>query len=852
MSDTSASPRRLNARSVQNAHIAHLQYPTLPPLTASVEEWLSRSRPADNMTSDNITDSQPKSLSDSWAELSVSDFHSEDGSRSEPTDAGSIIDQATPDDVASLDGRSTSSEVDGIEVEEDQGQDGENQENNESEDDESESEQDDGHDNDQDDNQSLAESHRFALHYHKTPSGSGIEDSNLTTRTAFRQSVDSIEFVEPDKWPEMERVELKHTIRIFQDAELADMKVPQSFDSAHSILTATVQQTMAKTGMELDKPFRVLYIGRPEFRNIILDKIGDVLVSNSSAGSPTSSAESSRYHVVPTSFGAGAVPNFAELLPIHVQLVVDECVVATAKSTDQHSPVSLTFKNRPSCRSWWDGENYRVSSVTDWTLPDMAIIFVSNNDDVAAIQTQRLTHNFLDRHGIPAMVISEEPLWNNKPRNIPLNHNSLHMCLESRHHQTGEISVLQRYPIDLKTFESIAPDQLNRNLASLMGLYPKKAVKITTDSPKSLDSWTFADLEKYSRSWILPYVSCAPKWGNLLSLLTLTLISAIALSIGYTAFNYVAIFLSQFLAESALSRAISPTTTPIFSTSALNVDYERQSSLILRPSGHLQDLKDLSSDCLNDRFAGLDLELSKTPDSFEIKTLGDCHVIIRTPRNLASSRKQPPFNVSVYRGERMLDYQLSWLLDGVYTLVLAREDAWGLVNLTITAKSKSMSPQTTVLDFGIPWLKAANWRRAALLISSQITHDLQDAHTGLTEVYGRLTTDLQVIMGDVVKAYHDLRFRQETQEPSILAQSKQLSEAITHNAIQQVRSAVFVLHKRSVKVNEEARELISYTWHRLSKSAKIDPHSVMDRVHEVKRATLGRAQTRARYIVGRG
>ena len=42
-------------------------------------------------------------LSESWATLSASDAHSEDGTRSEQTDLASLIDQTSVDEVASLD-----------------------------------------------------------------------------------------------------------------------------------------------------------------------------------------------------------------------------------------------------------------------------------------------------------------------------------------------------------------------------------------------------------------------------------------------------------------------------------------------------------------------------------------------------------------------------------------------------------------------------------------------------------------------------------------------------------------------------------------------------------------------------
>lgn len=791
------------------------------------------------MTSDRLTDPPPKSLGDSWATLSVSDLHSEDGDRSEQTDIGSLIDQSTPDDVASLDEQYSDSDVDAPEQEYPH-------------------EFDDG---DREEMHTLAASQQFPSQY--THTGTAIDDSNLTTRPSFCQPVESIEFVEPEKWPEMERVELKHTIHVFEEEIASEIKTRLPYNPIDSILLATVQQTMTKQSLDLDKPFRVLYLGNPEYRNIILDKIGDVLVSSSSAGSQTSSAESSRYHVVPTSFGVGAVPNFAELLPIHVQLVVDECTEASSDSHgDRPRTLHLNFKNRPSCRSRWDENNYQVSSTSEWTLPDVAIIFVSSRDDAAAVKTRRIAHSFLERHGIPAMVISEDPIWKRAGEAISLNHHSLHTCLESRHRQTGETAVLKRYPIDLKTFESITPSQLNRNLASLMDIYPKKILKATSDLPKPPERHSFVDPEKYPRNWIPPaYSTWARELGPILRLATLALISAVALSIGYSAVKAVFLFLGQLIAGSALSHSLSQPSATSISTTALALEGVRQTSLSIRPSGNLDLGNIATSDFVEAELAGLTFAASGTAegtDSFEIQVVGDCHVVIKPPRGFSTTRKQRRFNVSVNRNDRSLPHELSRLFDGVYTLRLDREDAYGLVNVTVTTKTKPPVNQTITIDFGTPWLKIANWRRAARKISSQFTKDLQVAQTGLSEVYGRLSTDLQVMVGDVVKRSHFLwedaeRLRRESVHAGdcVLSRSKQLSEVITRNTVQRFQSASSVLQSRSVTVNRGARGIMSNAWDRLGQStAHVDLHPTLDRVRSVKSA-LDRAQTRARHFIGR-
>lgn len=790
------------------------------------------------MTSDPHSDHQSKSLTESWATLSASDAHSEDGARSEQTDIGSLIDQPGSDDVASLDDRFTTSSSDEVEC----------------------------HDEDED-KSSASECQELPTVFPQV--GDTIYDSNLTTKAAFHQSTDSIEFIEPEKWPEVQRVELKHTIRIFEGDEASELKDKLPYNLDGSVLSATVQQTMTKESLGIDKPFHVLYIGNSEFRNIILDKIGDVLVSSSSSGFESSSAESSRYHVVPTSFGAGAVPNFAELLPIHVQLIVDECTTAkSGPQAEKPAILSLDFKNRPSCISYWTGSEYCVSSPAEWTSPDMAILFVSSRDDSAALNTQRVARTFMERHGVPMMVISEKPLWRMTSEVIPVNTHSLHMCLESRRSLTGESVVVRRYPIDLNTFESITPNQLNRNLASLATIYPKKAYKVTSQKPKFTNRKPLFDSEKYPLN-MLPF-SCSDRARELaptLRLLILSFISATALSLVFSGMKEAFVFIVHCVAPPATASIASSTLSGLPATNILPLEGLRPTSISVRtPPGRVQPLiTQLGGYSKAEQLMGL---APSTPgskrerggDRFEIRVIGDCHVIIKPSHGFISGRKRPSFKVQVKRHDEALPHEVSKLFDGVYTLRLDRQDAYGPVNITISTLKPPLA-QVTQVDFGTPWLKIENWKRAAQAISWQFARDLTTAQTSLSVAYDRLYTDLQELMGDVVKKAHSLRhdanFLQSdaTQFPAIvqniLANSKQLSETLHRNTAQQLQAASTVLQERRDKVNQEARELVSRGWSRITALAEsVDVDQVTDGIRNARRnRALEMAQRRARILI---
>ncbi|KNG84836.1 hypothetical protein ANOM_006318 [Aspergillus nomiae NRRL 13137] len=769
------------------------------------------------MTSSHLADNTPRSLSESWATLSASDVHSEDGSRSDQTDVGSLIDQAGPDDVASLDEQYSSSEVDGNE------------------------------DDDYDSKSNVFGSQALPALFPQVRGS--IDDSNITTKAAFRQPTESIEFTEPEKWPEVEQVELKHTIRMFEGIEADEIKSQFAINLQDSILTATVQQTMTKKSLDTDKPFRVLYIGDPEFRNIILDKIGDISCCTDIVRDRRS-------------------PNFAELLPIHVQLIVDECPGASIGfRNDNPDTIRLDFKNRPSCTSFWTGGEYCVSSSTEWTLPDVAILFLSSRDSATMMETQKLARMFMERHGIPTMIISETPLWD-LAKSIPLNHHSLHMCLESRHSLTGKVTVLRRYPIDLATFESITPGQLNRNLASLVSIYAKNSNNVTLENTGNFQRKSLFAVEKWTtRMPFIPYLNDDRELTPVLRLIALTVLLSVATILAHSALRATSILFSQKFPQSVISNIVSnaPSST---STSIITENDLKQTSLSTLSSS-ATDVQVLGNQPqgysqLDNLMSGL-LSPPKKQESggFEIQVVGDCHLVIKPPNITLTGKKRPKFDVQVSRGAKALEYELSRLFDGVYTLKLDRGDAYGIVNVTVTMASRPPLHQTTSVDFGTPWLKITNWRRAAQVISSQFMGDFNTAQVGLSEVYSRLCTDLQVLMGDVVKKTHLLRreanvLRHGTGQLSekkdvVIARSKQLSEVVRRTAVHPFLAVSSVLQEKTIKVNQETREIISDTWHRFSNQAQgFELKSVKNHIRNARKShALDKAQRRAKRLMRR-
>ena len=505
----------------------------------------------------------------------------------------------------------------------------------------------------------------------------------------------------------------------------------------------------------------------------------------------------------------------------------------------------------------------------------MAVFFISDRDSSLAQRTRHLAQTFTKRHAIPSMIISEEPLWDRADTLVPVDYQSLHVCLESRDIVTGESRVLRRHPIDLKTFESIMPGQLNRNLASLSGLYPKKSQSANSQNNTD-DSSDMKKSQFTSWSW-----SDASGAGSLLRVALLTVICALTLSLGYGALKYDLILLVQLLSPSVTLNSlasVSPSSIMNPSTAHITTPANMRSMGVAvgSPTIHSSPLTSSSHDPgrgIHDYVQGFlinDTEQERESDQFQVHVVGDCHAIVRPPQRFTSMRKPPKFDVKVSRADEELQHSLSKLFDGVYTLKLDREDAYGLLNVSITTKSKPRLSQVSEMDFGTPWLKISGWKKAARGISSRVMRDISTAQIGLSDVYVRVSTDMQVWMGDAVKKADSLRRETEilrrdsmkrtfeSTTGAVMARSKQYSDIIKREGEKQLASVSALLQKPAQTFNRETLGFTNEVWSTLQQRAKKISQSVCspnlshlrDTLQEASKSRpLALAQSRARQLL---
>lgn len=685
-----------------------LEYPQIL-LDVSLDSLLSHSNSSSMTTSAPEPHLEPDNvLSESWATLSNSDYSREDDLRSETTDLGSLVSNNGTEDVHSI---------------------------------ENDSESDEEQPSSNNDEGSSQASDPFAQPLPPASTSSAQEGIHMLEN----DDLSALEFKEPrnDGWPEAGQIDVKHTMRIFNEAEAHEILESIEPITNPAQLVGTVWMSMSRTSLELDRPFRVFYVGNPTAKDDILVKIASALLAGVDPDSDYQEAESSRYHVLPQHYGPGAPLGGADLVPIQkTQIIVDEIRSAHYKDEYQ-SEIEVGLKNGSYYSSTRRDSTFEITSTTQSFVPDIALFYTSEEDSPDLTQILHCAHKFVLRHHIPFMVISGEVSWTSPSNTLPLDLRSLHICIEAKAVQTPESRVLRRLPVDFTTFEKLDSKQLNKNLACLVDpvllntppTIPRTAppAKNETlpptpgDVEKNLSKSTMMGrMPSYGYSAVLRQVLTVALSLVVCGLFYATCRTSLLIASSYITGYGDLVAPSVVLMPATPSVGHTPSSTALTSTPAAPVDVSLPKGLATLAPDDVRGPLSLPSNEM----------LVNKSDKFQVQVIGDCHMIIKAPAKLKVKRRDPSFKVSVTRGTELLDnLSLAKLFDGVYTVQINREDAYGLLNVTITM-AKAGITEVHEVDFGTRWLKAAGWKKAA----SRAQEDIGTAREAAFALVQHLTT----------------------------------------------------------------------------------------------------------------
>jgi hypothetical protein len=849
---TDASVIQLDSSGLVDHLPVELTYPQLP-TPASFIDLLSHSFPP-TMAPELHSDTQDAALSESWATLSDAGYSLDDDLHSETTDAASLVDNIGPDDVHSIDGQTSEADSQDVHGDKETGQE------NHSE-------------------FSLVESTKTL-----SIDGVGALNGSRLGRSIVLES--------PGHHPEREFAEVSQVIHSFSENEAVEIMGSALRADEHGQLIGSVCMTMSKNSLKLHRPFRLLYVGDAAARAEILTKIGDVLMARPGTQGGERRLDSSRYHVVLPSDASDSSSNHPDLIPIRTQIIVDDCTT-TASIKDEQGPdqIFLSFRNGSLYSSRWNGSTYEVSSASQWSKPDLAIIFVAHDDDPMSSQRQKFAHTFALRHQIPALIISESTSWASPFNDIWIDYPIPHLRIVSQATPiSGQATTLRRLPIDLETFGCLESDQLNKNFAHIcscatqdINVNPLTLASVSRHpSPGSIPVRRKDNQGCNSSKPTSVHSMCTD--SPLLGAMMLTAGGLLSLVMVAVACKFAMVLFLYLISSAGSSGQSSPATLWSSQSSSAAAILNKPSAVYQTASAAVMT----STTAVSNSLAIVDtppavaaLNTSKTlhatnkSENFQVHSIGDGHIVVKTPRGFKVRNKSCPFEVIVARDLEVLDASFSKLFDGVYTVQISREEAYGVLNVTIRRQKPSILEKHQV-DFGPQWLRVAGWRKAARSAFEQVRTDLESAQITLSTAYDHITGDMQFKAHDIAnkaaqqakKLSEHGRLYLNTTAALFKARSDQLQQSSKEERREAYKALVkradlliqaFVVHAHTT--NEQGRAIINQILFCAGQTVElvqektrhiefIEFADVQNRMQEYLRSErLAKAQERAKQIL---
>ena len=572
---------------------------------------------------------------------------------------------------------------------------------------------------------------------------------------------EAIEFVEPSitNLNFSKPIEVSHTLTIIdaQDTRVSNFYL-NMIERRSGKIAVTVRQNMASHSLQLrGRPYKILYIGEPSMKDVIVQKIATALaVSLNNNSFPASEkSRSSKFNVVPISaFGAESSPEVVLIDSSGLEMSVEDCSFASfARTEGGNDTIRMQLSDGSQVASSWSRSKFVVSN--DWRIPDIAVICTSERDSVAMKQTRRIARSFMSRHAIQTIVITGNPHSDFHADAIALDYLTPHIRLESLETiGQNRTQNVRRLPIDLTTFLRIDAGQMNRNLACLDADRgsPKDCVppSVAKSRRSSHDRLSFqeiydafvTDIRKNGLKGLNRYEYMAGFAVMLMSVLGIVVVSFGLPGIwGASRVSNSRVFPTNVVSTSALgvSTTTIATAAPLSSPALSVLAGSSASSTPARIStvGSLSTDIDITSFLLD----AYTLAPNKS-EQFKARVLGDCHIVLRPPHWFSKTKKAPKLLFKITRGDKTLEHQMAILFDGVYALQIPREESYGVVNVAVWTEAKPKIEESFEVDFGSSWFKAAGLKKASRILTETLSRDLHSVKTSLGIFYDHTKTGL--------------------------------------------------------------------------------------------------------------
>jgi len=635
--------------------------------------------------------------------------------------------------------------------------------------------------------------------------------------------VQSIEFEEPYDQIDAETISAKHTVTDFNEEETASTAQQMSLPSPPKRMAVTIRQTMTKQGLSTRDPLRILYVGSHSAKQDIIHKIASSVtasVDGWKSGQSSRVSPSQLYNVVPVSaFGSEKTPEIELMHSSGYQIKVEDCIMAQSLKfedvPEKPDVIKLDLEDHFSYHSVPEGEGFIVEPA--WELPHIAVTYCSDTDDLEARRTLNLARKFMSRHGVPCIVISHKQLFH-RGVSMSLDQHSIHMCLESRDPRGRGSIIHRRLPVDLASFLNIDARQMNRNLAYLTGLHESldtpaafstlKRAENTSSNPRDLEksSYSVGDSINFVRN------RSAAEWRALIpvGLLFLSVLTAVltglpnyrfssnpAISVNSKVMSAVPMSTSSSIIPPPVASVTSTSTSIVVNTSTKTVTVTHAqspgpNSLAVVPSSEIGKL-----------FHAAQNKPMNKSSLCTAEILGAREILIRIPSaTMLSWLNKEALSVNITRGNASVDTERAYSTDDGVVLLLARNQAYGVLNISIITTKKPRVNETFQVDFG------SNIWQSFIEKYSSVAMDLGATYEKTFAAMSKYANDAHVTSKFALENIEAARKIVSEQASSAKTRVAEIAKVLTEEAT--TRSTI-ISNEVATQLNEAESKLLEYS-----------------------------------------
>lgn len=610
---------------------------------------------------------EDSSLSDSAYEFITTDDESQDGLATESLRS---FDDTRPDDLRSL--ASTERSESGIDTE-------------------SESEGEQEEEQQEQDNHSQASSIQYAEETLNSPSPrlsahSGVwsvDDTPHATPLAR-----SIEFPENKDSINIRQVSVKHTIRDFTTEEVVAMTKSMNLPEAPKRLIATIRQTMASHCTSPQHPVRLMYVGSPSARGVIVDKIASALAAGAEA-SGDAVCKSGPTKAPNVELQKKAIDNTGRIKLKHCTSARE--TIYEGSQFPGETVYSITIDDKQSYESVFRPSGSVIEPRL--ALPDLAVFYVTARDDNEAVQTREAAWGFMRRHSVPCIFISDSQVFS-QPASAwasLINQHAVHLCLEA----SDNAARPTRLPIDLVSFLNIDDRQMNRNFAYLTGLSERTPDRVP------IATLVFDFLETMNKERRRVWTALEGANISVASILSAVLLVLLA-CIGEQYLRSPAVLQADQIASTAAGATVTPSVIDLHSiesdqTAIINLTSSTSTSVQI-PRANASPSNTAVAPFSN-FLPDIIPETVKTPIC-SAEVYGSNGILIKIPLSTKTTwLAKDSITIDVLRDGQAVKTKFSSIDEGLL-IEIPRKEAHGVITVTVVTSRKPKVNETFEVNFG--------------------------------------------------------------------------------------------------------------------------------------------------------